>query len=319
MRALWLVLPAAVLTACTGTDGKDDTDTGPEPTADLVFTDANNYSFVGELEITAVEITSETDACIEWSAVDTDIRGRSLDPSTVEQVLFVEFALTQQEVISKVEINDLKQSDTVTQWLYANPGGTSACLSDLQIIGNPFDPGTLTESSSRTWLMSLLNLPDGRFDILMSKFIVPTDASANTDIVYDNDCSTLDADADLDKPRMVTAEGLAPYSLDWSGVSVDVNGQTYDPVLGDELLIGYFATTDLAEVEEKFLRLDTDADELYRADVRGLTFLADLSVAVDSNGTAFGGFTAGGTWLVGTICTTCTSPLPLLLGVVEVQ
>ncbi len=320
MRAFWLTLAVTAMAACSGdTTGKDTDGTEPAPaSADLSFTDANNYSFVGDLTIEPVEIQSQSDVCVDWSEVTTDIRGRPLDPTTVEQLLFVEFALTPEEVINKVEINDLRQSDTVTQWLYFNQGGTTACLSDLQIIGNPFDPGSLTEDSGRTWLMSLLNLPEGRFDILMSKLVVPTDASTTLDFEYSDTCSVLDAIADMDKPTMPTAVGLGPYSLDWSAVTVDVNGQDYDPIAGDELLIGHFMVDDLGAVEDAFLRLDVDADELYRADVRGVTSVSDLSVAVDDQGNAFAGFTTEGIWLVGTICTTCTSPLPLLLGVVDV-
>lgn len=312
-----MVLAGLVLLAACSGDGKDKD--GTEYSAELVFEDANNYSYTGELEISQVEIQSATDACADWSLVDTDLRGRSLDPSSVEQVLLVEFNLTPEEIIQKVEINDLAQSDTQSQWLYFNSGATTTCLSDFSIIGNPFVPETyMTENPARTWLMSLVKLPEGRLDILMSQFVIPRDASSNTDIVFNNTSSVLTADADFtSSPAIETQEGIGPYTLDWSGVTTDVNGKAFDPLLGDELLIAHYDVSGPADVEDLFLRLDSEADSLYRLNVYGLTY-SELADAEDADGNAFPGFTADGVWLVGILCTTCTAPVPLMVGVVSV-
>lgn len=315
MRKVAVVL---ALAACSGDGGKDKD--AVEYSADLVFEDANNYSYTGELEIELVEVASGGDACADWSGVDTDLRGRPLSPDGVEQVLLVEFNLTPEQIIEKVEVNDLAQSDTQSQWLYFNTGGASSvCLSDFSIIGNPFDPATyMTENASRTWLMSLVALPEGRLDILMSQFLVPKASSSNLSIPYANDSSVLTADADFSSmPAIETQEGLGEYTLDWSGVTVDVNGKAFDPLLGDELLVAHYDVSAPADVEDLFLRLDSEAESLYRLNVYGLTY-AELTDAEDASGNPFPGFTADGVWLVGILCTTCTAPVPLMVGVVSV-
>jgi len=81
----------------------------------------------------------------------------------------------------------------------------------------------------------------------------------------------------------------------------------------------------VAQVEEVFLRVDTEADELYYLSsldgtpvVQGETD-ADLMLATDADGNPFPGFTTDGIWLLGIECLSCLSPAPLALSIVEVQ
>jgi hypothetical protein len=316
------------LAACGG--DKDDTtgDTGPTgttgtpPSADLVFTDANNYTFESDLQISAVEVAPETDLLIDWSGVTTDIRGRSVDPTQVEQILFVEFGATQAEVLTKIDANDLQQSDALNQYLYFNNGQTSIQASDLSILGNPFDLELLKPESSKTWLLSLTNIVDSRFDFLMNTFVVPTEGSKNTMVVLDDSSATLTFEVDLQSaPALRTSSSFDEYTLDWSAATKDVFGRDLDVGLVTRLIIGKVATDDISAVEADFLQLYELADELYTQDVNGLTFANLSGATLQSDGTTpFAGFTADGTWVVGIECTRqeCTNPAPLLLSVVEV-
>lgn len=319
----WILVLAAV--GCGGKD-KDPDDLSP----DLVATDANNYSYSGTMAINAVNVASQSDPTVDWCSLTTDIRGRAVDPVQLDRLILIEIDLTQDEVLSKIENNDLTQADTVTQWIFQNEsaGVCSANLSEFSILANSFQPDDFIESG-HTWLLSATYFdPEySQFDFAMTKFVVPTDGETNTDIQITDDCASLDFDADLHSAApLKTSASFDSYTLDWSGVTQDVNGREWDDEKANRLLIGKVDATDIADVEDVFLRVDSEASELYRLydDESGVLLVsgetsADLMLATDDAGNPFPGFTTDGIWLVGVECTSCTSPAPLLLSVVEVS
>ena len=318
----WFAMAAVgVLIGCGS--GPDDTAAPLSP--DLEMTDENNYSYVGDIEISSVAVAAGQDSTVDWCGLSLDIRGREVaDPSAVDRVLLIEVALTQEEAEAKIEENDLNQEDTVTQWILTDPGKCTANLSEFSILANTFDPADFVDNDS-TWILSVSNFPDGRFDILMSTFVDPTDGETNTMVTVDNTSSTLDFDVDLTTlTPLQTSSSFDAYTLDWSGVVNDANGKPFDSDLGNRVLIGKIDEPDLSAVEEIFLRVDSEASELYYLfEIDGIPVVfgktdADLSLATDESGGAFPGFTTSGIWLVGIECLSCTSPAPMLLSVVEV-
>lgn len=270
-----------------------------------------------------VNVQSQVDSTVDWSALTTDLRGRPVDPAAIEQVYLVEFVdFTKEELVEKIEANDLYQSDTEEAYIFDNANGvTSTPMSTFSILSDEFDPTTFVEDDSRVWLVSLINHPDGANDVLQSKFITPLDAESNTRLAFTDNCTTLDVEVNMDDPiPPVTPEGGGnTWTLDWSAVTTDVNGRTWDALLGDKLQIGHFDAEDVSEVEAEFLRLDSEADQFYTLDVFGKTGVADLSDATDDSGAAFAGFTTDGVWVVAIACTTCLSPAPMYLAIVDVQ
>jgi len=311
------VLACVALVGCSGGD-KD----GPAPElpgTDLEVTVENSYTFTGSLTIGSVDIQPETDATADWCALGTDLRGRSVDdPAGVDQVLLVEFALSQQEIMDKVAVNELLQSDTESQWLLEAPGSCTINLSDFEILANPFDP-SLLQDNGRNWLMSVMNTPGGRWDILMSSFVKPAGASTNTEVMIGDDAADLEFNANLsDLVHLETVAGADNYTADWSGLTTDIYGHDYDPLQGDRLLVGKIDVAGVSDIEALFLRLDTEAEKLYYLDTYGITYVEDLHAATADDGTTFPGFDTSGIWLLGVECTTCTSPAPLWLTVVDV-
>ena len=318
-RGSWLGL----LVACSpgggvaGCNGTNETAEG----GDVVLTDDNNYTYVPTLGMGEAKVQSETDSTVDWSALTTDIRGRPVDPASVEQIYLVEFiGFTQEDLVDKIEANDLYQKDTESAYIFDNSAGvTSTSLSTFSILDNEFKPEDFTEDSTRVWLVSLINHPEGANDVLQSKFITPLDAATETELVFTDDCTTLGVEVNMDDP-IPPAEpeiGGNRWTLDWSPVTSDVNGRTWDPLVGDKLQIGWFDAT-VAEVEAEFLRLDSEADEFYTLNVYGKTGVTDLSDATERSGAAFSGFTSEGVWVAAIACTTCLSPAPLYLAVVDV-
>lgn len=290
---------------------------GGKGAANLVFTDENNYHYFGELAIDAVEIQPESDATVDWSGVTVDIRGYDLAAADVTQLAVLGVTENLATTIDLIEKNELDA--TQDAYLFDNAGGSSALLSEFNIIGAYLDIDFLVDDPEQTWIVSMLDVQNGITNLLMSTVFVPTTGSTETVIALDNDSASLAVDIDFHSaPAIVTTADSGPYSLDWTDVTVDVFGHEFEPLLGDQLMIGRYDTEDIGEVEAGFLQLDTNAVELYQVNVYGVTSV-DLEDAVDDAGTAFPGFTTDGTWLVGVICTTCITPVPLLLSIVDVQ
>jgi hypothetical protein len=190
------------------------------------------------------------------------------------------------------------------------------------------------ESADNTWLATLWKESDnGRNDILMSVVVVPVEGEKNTAVNFSTESSVLTFDADLASLTTVQTSPNQDITVDWAGVTTDVSGFPFDVRLADRLVIGKVAGTDIDAIEANFLQLYEQADEVYFLDVYGLNFseLTDNGnlIRLDENGdpvlprqldgTPFTGFTTDGTWLMGFDCTTCTSPAPVFLTVVDVM
>jgi len=310
---------ALLIVAVAGCKGKGD---------GLVMEQKNNYTYSNTIDIQSVEVGSGADANVDWSGLATDVRARTVDPTQVQQISLVKFSYSLDELLPLVAQNKIdaqKQADEI--YLFDNclsdgdPCTTSNTLGAFQITGIAFDPATLLlEDDSVTWLVSVLDKPRGSIDLLMSKAITPKDASNNHDVTVGDGDTTLDYTVDLHSAPSIQAPAGSPdVSLDWSAVKKDVYGNDYNSVAGDTLLIGHYSGQTVDDVEAEFLQLDTAATEVYRTSVVQATSLDDLSIATDEAGNAFPGFDTDGTWLVGVQCSTCSTPVPLLLATVSVQ
>lgn len=311
-----LILALGLL-ACNPPEAADDTgDILPDDA--LRFTDANNYSITANIDIGNTDVRAGADSTIDWCGLTTDLRGRPVDLASVDQVLLVEFAgLTQAEIEDKIDLNDIMQDDSASQWTFAPNGTCTAEMSEFEVIGNVFDPADyMVENEDRVWLVSVANSEE-RLDILMSTFVTPLDGVSATSIPLTDSASSLTIEADLHSaPPILAVAGTAPV-ITWQDVGVDVTGKPFDNLLGDRLLLGKVPASTVEEVEDVFLRLDVEAETLYFLNAYGETD-GDLSKATSADNQVFGGFTTDGVWLVGVECLTCISPAPLLLSVVEV-
>jgi hypothetical protein len=314
MRQLGLVLG---LSACGG--GGDGGGGGCGGGNKLVYEDANNYTYTGALTLGEFPIKPQSDITIDWSGLTTDIRGRTLDPTSVEQPTIIGLDGTFDEVLPQAERNEIRQDDAPYIYFTENDGETSAQLSSFEITGILFDLGYLVPDPETTWFLSLINLPQGRTDILSTVRLVPTEGSDITTVTFANDSSSLDVAVDLHSAPPLQARAGKNYTFDWTGATQDVFGHEFSDQLNDEIIIAKHDTTDIAEVEANFLQLDSKASELYRIGVFDQSAV-DLIEAIDVNtSTPFGGFTTDGTWVIGVICSSCSAPVPAILSVVEVN
>lgn len=290
--------------------------------------DENSYAYSGHMNIGAQTAAAQADSTIDWCDVTVDIRGRQVVPTDIDRLMLVEIDGTHDEVARLIESNELTMADVVAPWQFINDMAVcTANLSDFSMIANAFNVGDFGGASATgsTWLLSLTYYDAGAFDYAMPSFVVPEQGAPVSEIRFHDDLSTIEVDVDLHtlKP-MTTSSRFDEYTLDWSAVTTDVYGNEYDDQLGNQVLIGKVPFGDIEQVEDVFLRLDDEASELYRLNVvdgipvvQGETDV-DLMLATNADGEPFGGFTTDGIWLVGVECTSCTSPAPLLLGVVQV-
>ncbi|MBX2800351.1 MAG: hypothetical protein KTR31_21910 [Myxococcales bacterium] len=293
----------------------------PSP-GDLGFEASNNYAFTGTIGIDTVELAAQTDFGIDWSAVTTDIRGRAFD-GQADELSFVRFDLDKDSILEGLDKNTLLQEDAPVAFLYDVPDGASAAsISDFEIIGNFVDVDidlVANDTAQSNWLLTVSNTPLGRIEALMSLFVDLTDTGTGTEAALDDDSSSLTVDVDLTSLTPLSAPaGRDDYTWDWSGVTQDVNGNAFDALRGDEVLVARFDVDGAEAIEDIFLRLDSEAAELYRLQVFGVTS-ANLMEAADESGATFGGFTTDGVWVLGIGCTQCLNPAPLFMTIVDVN
>ena len=324
---IWLVVMAGLLFAgCPGDDddsaGDDDDDATADLDGDLVFTDANSYSYTGVLDVTSEDLAAGQDAEISWDQLTVDVRGGAIaGPADIHSAALVGFMLTADAVIEAIATNTLMQSDVGDYRTYDNSeGGSSAVLSDFAIIGNAFDPAAdfLPRDTDWTWAVTLWSdMSNGRTDIRTVMFLEPEEDCENTAAAFTDATATLDFEVDLHSAQTLpTAAGLT-YTLDWSAVTRDSFGNEINPAGVDRILVGNAPGATLEEAEANFLQYFDQSDDIYRLDVFGITS-SDLAGATDVDGDTFPGFTADGIWLVGLESLASTSPAPLVMGVVEV-
>ncbi|MFT4626032.1 MAG: hypothetical protein ACI8PZ_004703 [Myxococcota bacterium] len=329
MRRWWMVVPVGLaLLGC-----KEQCDEKPG----ISVGDDNNYAYSATFDVQTIDIAAETDATVCFGEVSTDVRGRPLVSGTIDKVTLSEFTLTTEEVSERVVNNELEQGDTADYFERELSGEFAGLdcvnLSDFEIIGNPLLPEDNLREKDSTRLVTIWRTSAyGREDILMSVVVRPVEGETNTMITMSNTSSVLGFTPDmssLDTVSVCAEEGKQTF--DWEDVTVDTSGAEWSVRKADKLLIGKIDGT-VKDAEREFLQLDEMAAELYTMSVYGQTFaklVEDKSTdqvnqdgepiwPVDLDGNTFDGFTEDGTWLLGIECSTCTSPAPLFLTVVEV-
>ena len=297
----------------------DKGDSGASLSGDLILTDALTYRYTGSVEAEVIEVESQVDASVDWSALSLDLRQRSLSgPEAVEQAALLELYGSVEEIKEALSSNALKQSDIRDYRLFSNVDGASgAMLSDFSVLGNPFDPTVDLVDNGGSWIVSLIEGSVASPVVLSLAFLSPVVGAGQSEIRFTNDTAALDFNVDLrDSGGLATAAGLS-YTVDWSGLTVDAVGNPFNPQTAQRLVVGHVPIDDPDQLTASFLQVFDLADGLWRLDVYGQTSAA-LEEATSEEGDAFPGFTVGGSWLVGLECPTCLNPAPPVLAVVTV-
>ena len=349
------LLRSLALVACTGgtddptdTDSTDPTDTTDttdtttdttdttEPTGDTGTTDPftpappdldieneNNYAFEQAWAFPTAEVRAGFDITVDWGEVNEDAYGVDRAATSYDAVVLLNVGVTSSDFIDRWNTDALNgsSSDLLGVWTTEIDGVSFTRLSDLvDPDGDAFEPANfLVEQSSVTWFVGIGDMDEGRIDVRMGAFIVPQTTGTASRVELEDGQTELTWSATLDAPSVVTNEVHDRFTADWRGADTTVYGTDYDQFLVDELVIGYWAdVTSPTELADDVLDLEATATRLWTADIEGDRDIL-LELARDANRQNFGGFEAGGTWLIGGRCSTCYGRAPWWLTVVEVE
>ena len=300
---------------------------------EMVVSDANNYSFTVGVDFGEIEMTEGTDGTVDWSGVTTDMRGNTIEsPADIELVRLVSLTLDQADVETAVAAGTLTQEYIRTPWEFVNSDGASSCsLSDFQVTGNYFDPGSpdqglgfyIPDGVTTSWIASLwANNPKlGAYEILSTVFLVPTAESTNTMAAMTTTSATIDFTADLHSATPVTVgPDAGTYSLDWTAVTQDPQGKPFDFTKASDLFIAHLSTASSITDVEGSLLTSLNASDTWLMDVYGDPAVDDLSQAISpTDGSAFAGFTEDGIWIIGILNPDGSEPAPYLMFQVTVD
>ena len=327
LLALFLSLALLGLAGCP-TDDDDDTGSAGDDTAGdddiaadaLDLADANNYGFTGTMDITSYPVAAYADILIDWSALTHDLQGHPVDILTeinTSSIIVFRY-LTHEEVEVGLTNNTLMMAD-VALFVFADvTGTTSVYLSEHTLFGTDVDVETYFHRSyGLSWLHTLSTGDSPGVGTRMAAFLDPLETTRKTRVFLSNDSTVLEVDADLTSLIPVEVDLGGPFSIDWSGLTTD--GQGNEIAFGDidQVMIAHYLTLSPADLEEQLLDLEYVDDGTWILDLTTGGMVADLSEATDEAGQAFEGIDAEGTWILALRCTECPNPAPPFLTVLQ--
>lgn len=304
-------LAAAGALLLSGCDPKDDRVPG-------LLADASNYAFTGALDVPSITTASGTDVTVCWDEVLNDLQCHAMDPlADIQNIGLVRFPnYSQEEVEVALSTNALQQS-AISGYVEARTDGTNTCvnLADFSFFGTTIDVAEEYTAAGGTYMLLLTQGVTPGVGARMITFLAPEEGNATTEVSVGDGCGLLEVDADLESLAPVPIPAAGPFTVEWSTLTVDGQGNPIAVEDIDGLMVAFYEGETPATLETQLLDLELNATELYNLTLTGGT-TADLADATGTTG-AFGGFEGDGTWLVALRCSRCYNPAPIFLTVVE--
>lgn len=314
-----------LLTSCIQTPDGLAGDTGdtdaPVASSDgsVPFTDANNFAYEGVLDAPSFTLAELSNATLDWSALQTDLRCDALDPVVdIDNTSLLVFPyLTELEVEAGLSDDNLDQADLAVYLSYEPGDNTRVGLQDMSFFGTDADIETRFTEGSGTWMMLLTTGTEIAVGARMMAFLAPTAGETKTEFAVTDGCPVLDFTADLESLTRTPVLRDGPWVLDWSALTLDGHGGVFEPTRVDGMMVARFDLS-VAELQANFLDLETLAVATWRYTLVAGTTL-DLGTAAGPSG-PFPGFSEGAegdVWAIALTCGTCPNPAPLFLTIVE--
>ncbi|MBN1335391.1 MAG: hypothetical protein JXB39_05475 [Deltaproteobacteria bacterium] len=298
----------------------DDAGDGPCATDTITLVDADNFSFTGLLDVPPYPTVDGADVEIFWDGVTDDIRCHEVDPTAdVANVGIVRFPhLTEEDIEAGLATNHLLMSDQ-DGYVEFRPqdGGTSALLSEFSFFGTAFDLAEDYLSTRGSYLLLVSSTTTPGVGALVLAFLAPTVGETQDEVHLDPGCGVLDLEVDLASIEPVPVCRTGPWTADWSALTLDGQGNEIALDGVDSLMLGLYEDATVADLEEGFLDLETNATHLWTAPVGSSQTSLHLADTTDLEGQAFEGFEGQGLWLLALRCSRCYNPAPLFLTFLE--
>jgi hypothetical protein len=294
--------------------------------ATIVAKEANDYAFSSTITLTPVTVKQMSNLTFDWSAVTKDFLGHTLQSGDLNTALAMLWGLKLSDLETALNADELFTSDLVASPppSMAINGNTSAKLYDFTINGTAlppemingyFDAAMYTPASS-TYLLGVQHGTElGREMKMLQAFNVDA-SSSNTNVTMTNDSTKMTCQVSLRNLTITGVPGGTPaLMLDWSQMQTNALGAQFKDGYITSAVVGHYSQSP-ADLEAKFLDLDTIATNYYRANI-GAGSVLDFSTLKDAGGASFPGIDDSGTWLVGLICGNCRNPAPWYMTILK--
>jgi len=310
-------LLGACLAGCGGGSAAVESSRG-----NVLLADQNNYLTTAALSIPSVDTAPAVDLDICWSQVADDLQCHPLSAqSDVDTVSLLRIShLTKHDVEGKLAAGLLSQSQ-VAGYVEYHPDHVATCakLSQLSFFGTEADtPSKYVESAGLTYLLLLAKGTTPGIGARDMLFLNPTSASTNTRVDVASGCGLLDFSADLLSLQKPSVPAAGPWIVDWKDITHDGQGNPVSLRWIDGVTLGRFDGMSVEAVQARILDIELVATSLWDLALDGED-KADLSRARDrKTGAPFPGFKpADSTWMLALTCSTCQSPAPLVLTILQ--
>jgi len=294
--------------------------------ATIVAKEANDYAFSSTITLSPVTVKQMTNLTFDWSGVTKDFLGHTLKAGDLNTALAMLWGIKLSDLQTALNTDELYPSDLVRSPppSIAINGNTTAKLYDFTINGTALPPEMINSyfdaamytPANATYLFGVQHGSElGREMKMLQAFNVDA-SSSNTTVTMTNESTKMTCQVSLRNLTMTGVPGGTPaLMLDWSQMQTNALGAQFKDGYITSAVVGHYMQSP-AELEEKFLDLDTIATNYYRADI-GAGSVLDFSTLKDATGASFPGVDDSGTWLVGLICGNCRNPAPWYMTILK--
>lgn len=280
------------------------------PCTECTLTDANNFTWSGDLEVEQWQLKAGADVRLSWSRLTHDLYGGGIDPAVdIARVALLAMPQLSPDEVTEAFAHDQLLASDAALIVFCEPSEAACQLTDFELFGNGLDVETYFVEETGTWVAALLTDDD---TIASVALLLPDADSTAVDVAFTDDTSTLTVEVDLGSLTPVVVPAGQPFSLDWSALTVDGLGNDLSVDTLARLVVGRFDLS-ASDLETRVYDLEATADPLWTLDVSEP--FADLSALEGAS--PFAGIDADGTWVLALYCGSCLNPAPRFVTLLE--
>jgi len=291
---------------------------------------ASNYEFWSEVKLgTAQVVKSGVDVTFNWSSLNKDMFGQTMDPKEdIGNLAMVLFHMPKDQLETRINEDSLTPQDRVGATTFLTNGAvTQASTDQFDLLGQPLDHAVMlgyldgdTYPASEYTYMILLGSGDdyGKDGRMLGVFNVSSSATSS-EVTITPTTTTCDYRATLDKlTPVVVPQGTANIVFDWGSLTKNAMGRTIDPYSILKVMVANF-TQSVAELQKKenFLNLEKLAVNTWSNDQIMGTTITFSDLKSDKDQSAFTGIDSSHTWIIALENTDALNPAPWYITVLK--
>jgi hypothetical protein len=293
----------------------------PSGTKGTAMTDANNYMATQhELNIPMINAKAGTDLTLDWSGLTKDLLCHPIMP--IKSVTFAEVPLrnkTLAQLEDELAVGTFNSTTEVTTYfILDNPTGTTTMLSALTHGNTHLDPTTdFVDMANTVYLVAFADSTQLNHGTESMAILTPT-SDGTTTVTAPDACALMSLTFTAKLGTPLSVPNTAPYTIDWSKLTVDGFGNPIDFSSVTKIEIGYYDGKSVMDLETGFKDVELDATTLYAAtDVNG-AMNYDLANTKTMGGQAFAGFSpTNGPWAMALLNTNSSVPAPVAFTILQ--